>query len=342
MLDVARAAGVSRQTVSNVLNTPEIVKAGTRERVQAVIAELGYRPNISARRLRTRQSSTIGFCLDPLSQGISSAVLDRYLHALTEQATARGMRILVYTAKDSGQEIGQFQRLLDEADVDAFVLTSTHDGDPRPGWLRQHGADFVTFGRPWGEADIDGSPQLWVDVDGAAGSAAACRHLLAQGARQIAFLGWPSPSGVGEDRLNGWRSVMLEQRNQGELGGLRWQCKDEVADAQRLVAQQLRRLDGPGELDGIVCASDTLALGALMALNAANLTSIPVIGFDNSPVSMALGISSIDQCLQDVAEGTLELLLGPEGNQVLKHQSNASRAHRLITPQLIVRTRSGV
>ena len=79
--DVAAAAGVSRQTVSNVLNAPDVVRPATRERVERVIAELGYRPHASARRLRTRQSSTLGIRLAQV-HGISGAVLDRFLHAL--------------------------------------------------------------------------------------------------------------------------------------------------------------------------------------------------------------------------------------------------------------------
>ena len=84
--DVALVAGVSRQTVSNVINTPEIVREATRERVQRAIAELGYRPHMAARRLRTQRSSTIGIHLDPYAGGISGVVLDRFVHALTERA----------------------------------------------------------------------------------------------------------------------------------------------------------------------------------------------------------------------------------------------------------------
>ena len=69
--DVARVANVSRQTVSNVLNSPDIVKAETRSRVEDAISTLGYRVHASARRLRTRQSSTIGIRLDPVINGIS-------------------------------------------------------------------------------------------------------------------------------------------------------------------------------------------------------------------------------------------------------------------------------
>ncbi|MDQ1529573.1 MAG: hypothetical protein QOH77_1363, partial [Actinomycetota bacterium] len=120
VLDVGRAAGVSRQTVSNVLNAPGVVKAETRARVEAAIAELGYRPHASARRLRTRKSATLGIRLDPMTNGISGSVHDRFLHALTEQADARGLRMLLFTATDPQDEIRQFQRMHEGADVDAF------------------------------------------------------------------------------------------------------------------------------------------------------------------------------------------------------------------------------
>src|ERR1700712_208409 len=99
VLDVAEAAGVSRQTVSNVLNSPALVRPETREKVQAAIHDLGYRPHASARRLRTQKSSTIGIRLDPITtDGISGSILDRFLHALTEQADRKDLRVLLFTA----------------------------------------------------------------------------------------------------------------------------------------------------------------------------------------------------------------------------------------------------
>lgn len=120
VLDVGRVAGVSRQTVSNVINSPELVRPATREKVQAAIAELGYRPHASARRLRTQKSGTLGIRLDPMTNGISGSVLDRFLHALTEQADRRGLRVMLFTATGPEDEIRQFGRLRDGADVDAL------------------------------------------------------------------------------------------------------------------------------------------------------------------------------------------------------------------------------
>lgn len=334
--DVATAAGVSRQTVSNVLNSPDIVREDTRERVEAAISSLGYRTHASARRLRTRKSSTIGIRLDPMANGISGSIHDRYLHALTEQADARGMRMLLFTAADPSDEIAQFSRLLDGADVDAFVLTSTFHGDPRTEWLIEQGAPFVTFGRPWGIDDLNDPQHLWVDVDGQAGLAAATEHLRSGGASRIAYVGWPAPSGTGDDRRLGWERVVRSSLGYDDATIARRQVAvvDSVPAARAAVTALL---DQEPDIDGIVCASDSLALGTLMAVTAAGRAELPIVGFDNTPVAEAVGLSSVEQRLDEVATRTLELLMGERGRAVVRRALTPGEAHRLVTPSLVAR-----
>jgi len=337
--DVARVANVSRQTVSNVLNSPEIVKAETRSRVESAIEQLGYRPHASARRLRTRQSSTIGIRLDPMSNGISGSILDRYLHALTEQAAERGMRIMLFTARDHDDEIEQFRRLRDGADVDAFVLTATLYDDPRIEWLIAERVPFVTFGRPWGK-DLESPQHLWVDVDGFAGVHEATNHLIGRGLERIGYLGWPKGSGTGDDRRNGWAAAMRERFGllDSQLDALTITNNESVPTARRALEELLA---GDFAFDALVCSSDSLALGAMMAVNEAGRKSFPIIGFDNTPVAQAVGLSSVEQRLDQVAAGTLELLMGDTGRRVIPHGENAAaETHRLVTPKLVVRRSS--
>ncbi|MDQ1606824.1 MAG: hypothetical protein QOJ18_1191 [Microbacteriaceae bacterium] len=335
--DVARVASVSRQTVSNVLNSPHIVKQATRARVEEAIAQLGYRQNASARRLRTQKSATIGIRLDPMRNGISGSILDSFLHALTEHADARGMRVLLFTAEDPDGEIAQIRRLRDGSDVDAFVLTSTFHGDPRTQWLIDNRVPFVTFGRPWGIDDMNDPQHLWVDVDGAAGGRAATNHLLDGGARRIVHLGWPSPSGTGDDRRRGWEDAMRERTGAtiDELAALTITAEEGVAQAMAAVSALLA--DGVRP-DGMVCASDSLALGAMMAATSAGLAGLPIVGFDNTPVAAAVGLSSVEQSLGDVAAGALELLMGRTGSDLIGGELTPGEAHRLVTPVLVVRT----
>jgi DNA-binding LacI/PurR family transcriptional regulator len=332
--DVARVAGVSRQTVSNVLNSPGIVRATTRERVESAIAELGYRPHESARRLRTRRSSTIGIRIDPMTDGISGSVLDRFLHALTEQAAQQGLRVMLFTATDPDDEIRQFARLRDGADVDAFVLTSTFHKDPRTEWLIANGQSFVTFGRPWGIDDMNDPEHLWVDVDGWFGVHEATLSQLQDARTRVGYIGWPSPSGTGDDRRRGWSDAMRERSGltPAEIDELAFAVEDGVrtgADAMQAL------LDSPAGVDAVVCASDSLALGALIASGG----RVPVIGYDNTPVAAALGLSSVEQPLDEVAAGVLELLTGAHGGRLDAASPTADDPrHRLVRPRLVLRT----
>lgn len=326
--DVARVAGVSRQTVSNVLNSPGIVREQTRERVQDAIRRLSYSPHASARRLRTRRSSTLGIHLDPYAGGISGVVLDRFVHALTEHAGERGLRVTLYAARSPEEEIRRMADLRDGGDIDAVVITGTFHGDPRSQWLTEHGVPFVAFGRPWGDDDVGAPAHLWVDVDGAAGTARATRHALAMAGPRVAFLGWPVGSGTGDDRERGWREAL------GETAGsmARLTSPESVPEARAVVARALDE----NSFDAIVCASDSLALGAHLAAAVAGRTRLPIIGFDNTPVAEAVGFSSVEQMPEHVASGVLDLLVG-DGREVAPRAIVPHHAHVLVEPRLVVR-----
>lgn len=336
--DVAARAGVSRQTVSNVLNSPGIVLGETRARVEQAIQELGYRPHASARRLRTRASSTIGIRLDREANGISGVVLDRYLHALTERLADRGIRITLFTADDHAEEISQFRRLRDGADVDAVIITGTTFRDSRIEWLVENDMPFVSFGRPWGSA-FDDPAVPWVDVDGFAGTAEATRHLRGRGLERIGYLGWPGDWGIGRERRDGWWHTMTDEFRftPDELDRLATRTEDGVPNAREAVERMLRSPDPP---EALVCASDSLGLGAMMAVREAGRPHFPVIGFDNSSVARAVGLSTIDQRLDEVAASTIEILMGKEGGRVLDRAEASVSRHRLIIPKLVVRRSS--
>jgi DNA-binding LacI/PurR family transcriptional regulator len=290
---VARLANVSRQTVSNVLNAPDLVREETRARVRAAIEKLGYRANLAARQMRTGRSRLVAVRIDPVREGVETTVLDRFLHGLTDAAAVAGYRVMLYTATDDRTEISTYEDLLASYALDAFVLTHTHHGDSRTAWLAGAGVPFTTFGRPWG--DIDRHP--WVDVDGAAGTGAATRHLLEQGHRRIGFLGWPQGSGVGDDRQHGWATAMREAGC--DVTRLDRHTVDGLAEGEQ-VARDLLRLRQPPT--ALVCASDQLALGARRAAD------IPVIGFDDSPMAQISGLSSVRQPLGEAAAECMRLL----------------------------------
>ncbi|TDC85450.1 LacI family transcriptional regulator [Micromonospora sp. KC606] len=295
IITVARRAQVSRQTVSNVLNTPHLVREETRERVRRAIEELGYRANQAARQVRTGRSQTLAVRIEPTRDGINSLVLDRFLHGLTVAAASVGYRVMLYAAADDDAEVATYADLLAAYDLDAFVLTDTHHGDIRTSWLAERGVPFVTFGRPWGAPES----HPWVDVDGAAGTAAATRRLLDIGHERIGFLGWPPGNAVGDDRRAGWASTVGP-----EFADLSRFTADDVAEGEAAARDLLSIPDAPTAL---VCASDSLAAGAFAATRG---TGVAVIGFDDTPVAGVLGLTSVAQPLTEAAARCMDLLTG--------------------------------
>ena len=340
---VAARASVSRQTVSNALNAPHLVRADTLERVLAVIGELDYHPHGAARQLRTNRSHVIGLRLEPTIDGISGALLDRFLHALTEQAQLRGYRVMLFTAADDHAEIDQYNELLDVLQLDAFVLTSTHHGDPRTQWLSEHAVPFVTFGRAWRTADETATvDHAWVDVDGAAGTQAAVEHLIERGHRKIGFIGWPDGSDSGDDRRAGWQRAMLaaDVVPPRELDALCARVMDGVGSGAT-AAEEMLAGSAP---TAFVCASDSLALGTLVTARALGRSTesgeVPaVVGFDDTPVARAIGMSSVAQPLTEAAEQAFALLLA-ELRSPAPHTTSFSGQQILLTPTLVVRDSS--
>jgi DNA-binding LacI/PurR family transcriptional regulator len=324
---VAARAGVSPQTVSNALNSPDMLRPETLERVLRAIDETGYRPSRAAQTLRTRSSKLIGYGVRPSPPGTTAPILDRFLHALSEAADEAGYRILLFAAPAGGASVQGHEELLGQYDVDGFVLTDTDErGDPRQAWLAERGVPFVAFGRMWSKRQIGD----WVDVDGALGTDAAVEHLIALGHRKIAFLGWQRGSGVGDDRAEGWRRAM--RRHGLPTRGRRAQSIADDVDAARTAVEPL--LDAGAT--AVVAASDTLALGCYHAVRergAAPGRDVAVTGFDDSSMAAVLspGLTTLAQPLEAIGRECVRLLLAR-----ISHP-DAPPERILLEPSLIVR-----
>lgn len=321
---VARAAGVSRQTVSNALNAPELLRADTLARVQEAVERLGYRPNRAARQLRTRSSHLIGLRFEQAQEGTSNALMDRFVHSLVEAAAATGHHVLLFHG-DPEDPLDGYDDTLRSTAVDAFVVTDTYAGTPQRGFLQQREAPFVAFGRPW---DEPGADHAWVDVDGRAGGRAATEHLYEQGHRRVAWLGWEESSRIGQDRRAGWADVARDP-------GLAVRITDNV-DAARMAAHELLE---DRTVTGFACCSDTLAMGVLHACAERGLrpgVDIGVTGFDDSLAAQVVwpGLTSVRQPLEDVAVRVVEVL-----HRVLAGEAVGEQG-RLLAPELVVRRSS--
>lgn len=303
LADVAELAGVSRQTVSNAVNNPDLLRADTLARVQDAIDKLGYQPNRAARSLRTRASHLIGLRLRPVQENTANAMMDRFVHTLVDVAEESGYHVLLFSG-DGDDPVAGYDELLRSTAVDAFVVTDTYLGNPQAQWLQSRRARFVAFGRPWDQPD---AKHPWVDVDSAYGAELATEHLIERGHTRIGWIGWRKDSVLGEERRSGWLHAM--HAHGLSTTGLATRTEDAIASGKTAAAALLDET-GP---TAFVCASDTLAMGVLHELFDRHLRlgeDIAVVGFDDSQVAQTVppGLTSVRFPLEEAARELVRAL----------------------------------
>ena len=291
-----------------------------------MIAEQGYRPNRAAQSLRTQAARLLGYAVRPRPALVISSVLDRFLHALTAQAEDSGHHVLLFAERPGRSEIDGYGELLARNAVDGFVLSDTDVDDPRPRWLDRRGVPFVAFGRDWSRPE-DGH---WVDVDGAAGTRAAVEHLHALGHREIAYLGWPEGSGVGDDRRGGYLAACAGL----DVRPVAVAVEDGIETGYGATARLLDRRRPP---TAFVCVSDGMAVGCLQTLRERGLRpghDAGVVGFDDSPLAGMPGVelTSLQQPVETVGEAVVARLLRRLA------EPDAPAEPLLLPPRLVVRT----
>jgi DNA-binding LacI/PurR family transcriptional regulator len=327
MADVARAAGVSHQTVSRVLNGFQWVAEPTRLRVMEAVERLGYRRNMAARALASNRTNVIGVVVvNPNLFGPSGALLG------IEQAA---------------REAGYWVSVASLARVDAAHMTAAVDH------FRDQGVDGTVVIAPnqlaldASAAAVGSSPAVMltasasdahpfpsVDIDHEAGARLAVGHLIGLGHQRIAHFAGPRVEFHAQCREQGWR-VMLKRHGlkPGPLLRGSWE-----PDAGYQLARAL--VDRPGERPtAVFVANDLAAIGALRGFAEAGWRvpeDISVVGFDDVPGVGQLRppLSTVRQDLSELGRQAFGLLLGVIGGQ-------AEPGHLALPPQLVVRDSSG-
>jgi DNA-binding LacI/PurR family transcriptional regulator len=272
---VARAAAVSRQTVSNVLNGSGRVGAAARARVLAAVEELGYQPHQGARSLRSRRTRQFAYVMPQRQLLPGNYIMQQFLQSLAA-ACARQSYSLVIVVPD-GDPRDEMRRLIASRSVDAFLLSELQQDDPRAKLLAAARMPFACFGRT-GPA----LPQNWVDIDNRAAVAAAVEHVLARGFGRIAFVGYRTPNYWDSERAAGFRDGLA-------AGGVSAGQADMLLVDEANAREKIRSLLSPArsELrpDAIVTRSDRLA-GVVYSMAAEFRLRIgqdlAVTGFDGS------------------------------------------------------------
>ena len=166
--DVAKHAGVSVGTVSNVLNGNSVVRAETRDRVLEAIETLNFHPTAAARSLSTQRTNTIGMVRTELRPSASHIVSDPFvldlIGGISTAAIDGSIGLTFWTIPIGPKEMALYKRLVLGRQVDGLILFAVRRDDPRITYLQQADFPFVVFGHNGGRDDTN-----WIDVDGAGG-----------------------------------------------------------------------------------------------------------------------------------------------------------------------------
>jgi DNA-binding LacI/PurR family transcriptional regulator len=303
--EVARMAGVSRATVSRVVNDSPRVSTDVRTAVQAAIEELGYTPNRAARSLVTRRSDSVAVVItQPAGQVFSDPFFPRLLRGISSTLTARDRQLILMMPESPADErrVGDY---LTAGHVDGALLVSLHEGDPLPSRLTAAGVPIVLVGRP-----PKGSKASYVDVDNRQGAQSAVAHLIASGRRRIATITGPLDTSPGTDRRQGYRDAVAE-------AGLK---PDHTLEAcgeftrEGAAAAMTRLLEVHPDIDGVFAASDQMAAAALAVLVASGRQvpeDVAVVGFDDLAIAQSTNpqLSSVRQPIEEMGHEMARLLV---------------------------------
>lgn len=327
---IAQMAGVSRSTVSRVVNHHTGVKPAVRERVSKVIQETGYHPDPAARSLAGQRSGIIGLVVPRAVQFLfTDPYYPRLMQGIAQACNSYDYILSLFLFHTEEEEQKLSPRLLRNQLVDGVILSALPLDDPLLSQLLANQVPFVMIGRPDNPNQVS-----FVDVDNVAGAYAAVRYLIQLGRRQIGTISGPLNTTVGLDRRQGYlnalndRGVMIDEAlmvegDFTEVSGF--------TGMQRLLRQNL---------DAVFVASDTMAFGALRALRQAGVAvpnQVAMVGYDDLPSSATSEppLTTVRQPIRRLGAQAVENLI-----DILANGRYPPR-HVVTTTELIIRASCG-
>jgi LacI family transcriptional regulator len=276
--DVAALAGVSAKTVSRVVNNQGEIKESTRQRIQAAIDELGYRPNVLARSLINQRTNTLAV----VAWGIDYFGPSRTMIGIEQQADEYGYSLFLSLVSDPDRH--DHERVLNTLlarRVDGIIWAVPEVGENRE-WLNPARLEQLP---PMIFLSMAVRPGITViAVDNQSGARQATRHLIEQGRKKIGAITGPTAWWEARERYAGWKASMQEA-GMPILDSRVVESYWSAAGGER--AMQLLLRQGP-DIDAVFAGSDQIALGALGAIHAAGRRvpeDVAIVGFDNMPES---------------------------------------------------------
>ncbi|HEX8600095.1 MAG TPA: LacI family DNA-binding transcriptional regulator [Chloroflexia bacterium] len=327
--EIAKQAGVSRSTVSRVMNDHPSVDQDTRARVRSVAERLNYQPNVAARSLAVGRTNVIGLVIP---MGVSALFTDPYfpllIQGITSACNANEHSVMLWLAEPE-YERRTIRQVLQGGLIDGVILASALMEDPMLEALQRRGLPFIMVGRLPSDNQIS-----YVDVDNVNSAREMVSYLLRLGHRRVATIAGPTNMIAGSDRLEGYR---LALRNRGLTPDPALIVEADFTEEGGYVAMQRLLPQAP---NAVFVASDAMAIGAMRALREAGLRvpdDIAIAGFDDIPMSarMEPTLTTVRQPIQRMGSLAAETLI-----DMISHPHPQPR--RIILPtELVIRESSG-
>ncbi|MDQ4137721.1 MAG: LacI family transcriptional regulator [Actinomycetota bacterium] len=321
--DVAARAGVSAGTVSNVLNRPSYVNAETRDRVRAVIDELGFVPRNRMRQYRPGRVRTLGLAIADMANPF---FVDVALGAEAEGKNRGVGVIMVHNGEDRDRE-EQNLDLLAQQRVHGIMIAPVDESNRGLETLLQRGVPVVFVDRISGDR-----PCCWIATDDRRGGELAGRHLIDLGHRRLAFVGDPDASRQVKDRLRGFLDAAGRGGSSPEIIRAMWTLEE----GRRVGAELVRRPPGDRPT-AVFCANDMIALGILQeaALNGIAVPGeLAIAGFDDITWAgrATVPLTTIRQARHELGRAAVRKLL-----EEIEQGPDHTHEHVSFEPELVVR-----
>jgi DNA-binding LacI/PurR family transcriptional regulator len=323
--DIAEMAHVSKGTVSRVINGVPGVGDDTRRRVLKLIESLDFHPNASARGLAARKTNTMGFVIPHTGKyTLTSTFWPVFLTVVTQEAAARGINVLLSTARSEDDVDSAFRSILRGRRIDGAIIGAEQFGEKQLAELLLKNLPFVLVGR---NSRIT---THYVDVDNTLGARMAAEHLASQGHERLAVLAGPDSLPYVADRISGVRQTCREH---GLADPVVVHSPYDTLEAARCVEGIL--LSRP-MVTGIFVAAGDLVLGTLRAcsdLQRSVPRDVSIVSFDDHPffAHLAPGITAVAQPIEEIGAAAVDMLLE------LMAGREPERSAMVIAPRLVER-----
>jgi LacI family transcriptional regulator len=302
--EIAKRAGVSRSTVSRVVNNHPNVRAPVRERVWHIIRETGYQPHAAARSLVTRRTRIVGVIIpEVVTTLFTDPFFPRLLSGITHTCNSQGYHLMVSLFNGPAGPEEMYRRVVGGGHLDGVVVASTRFDDPVIGHLREDDVPFIMVGRYPDER------VRYVDIDNIGAGRIAVDHLARLGHRRIGIITGPLNMCSGADRLEGYRQALEAHRLPVDDSLI---VEGDFSEESGMAAA--RRLISAG-VTAVFAASDIMAVGALKLFRDADLQvpkDVALVGFDDVPIAAALqpALTTVRQPVEQLGAMAADLLLG--------------------------------